>query len=88
MTKLYSIPEIKWKTILLNQDEKVIEARVTENTFIEYAIYLGVGDMNRCYYGNGRFRDFKTEGEAKEWVSEVHYPAQVQKYFNLVKESL
>lgn len=84
MTKLYSIPEIKWGVILLNQDEEVIVVRVTENTFIEYAIYLGVGDTNRCYYGNGRFRDFKTEDEAKEWVSEVHYPAQVAKYFKLV----
>lgn len=86
MTKLYSIPEIKWNTILLNQDEEVRVARVTENTFIEYVIHSEVDGMNCCYYGNGRFKYFKTEDEAKEWVSEVHYPAQVQKYFNLIEE--
>ncbi|AKG07812.1 hypothetical protein AAX06_06185 [Moraxella bovoculi] len=84
MTKLYTIPEIKWKTALLHQDGIVREVKFTEDTFIEYFIHAEIDGMHRCYYGNGRFRDFKTEEEAKEWVSEVHYPAQVEKYLNLI----
>lgn len=84
MTKLYSIPKVKWKTVLLNQGEEVRVVKFTENTFIEYAIYSEVDGMNSCYYGNGRFREFRTEDEAKEWVSEVHYPAQIEKYLQLV----
>ena len=78
MTKLYTIPKIKWKT---TSTVRVI--KFTEGTFIEYFIHSEVDGMYRCYYGNGRFRDFKTEKEAKEWVSEVHYPAQVEKYLEV-----
>lgn len=78
MTKLYTIPKIKWKT---TSTARVI--KFTEGTFIEYFIHSEVDGMYRCYYGNGRFRDFKTEKEAKEWVSEVHYPAQVEKYLEV-----
>lgn len=78
MTKLYTIPKIKWET---TSTVRVI--KFTEGTFIEYFIHSEVDGMYRCYYGNGRFRDFKTEKEAKEWVSEVHYPAQVEKYLEV-----
>lgn len=78
MTKLYTIPKIKWET---TSTARVI--KFTEGTFIEYFIHSEVDGMYRCYYGNGRFRDFKTEKEAKEWVSEVHYPAQVEKYLEV-----
>ena len=78
MTKLYTIPKIKWKT---TSTVRVI--KFTEGTLIEYFIHSEVDGMYRCYYGNGRFRDFKTEKEAKEWVSEVHYPAQVEKYLEV-----
>ena len=81
MTKLYSIPKIVWKTSYLLQGNLTRKVETTENTFISYYIHFEVDDMYRCYYGNGRFRDFNTLEEAKEWVSEVHYPAQVAKYF-------
>lgn len=37
MTKLYTIPEIKWKTALLHQDGIVREVKFTEDTFIDDA---------------------------------------------------
>lgn len=86
MTKLYTIPKIKWKTALLPQEGVSRVIKFTEGTFIEYFIHSEVDGMYRCYYGNGRYRDFKTEKEAKEWVAEVHYPAQVEKYLKVYND--
>ena len=83
MTKLYTIPKIKWTTALLPQNGVGGVIEFTEGTFIDYYLHSEVDGMYRCYYGNGRFNEFKTEKEAKEWVSEVHYPAQVEKYLEV-----
>lgn len=40
-----------------------------------------------CYYGDGKFREFKSVGSAKEWVETIHYPAQIDKFFEVIGAS-
>lgn len=72
---IIEIPKIKWKRI----DDGVY---VSTNTFIEYAIIKTDG-FYHCNYAGGKFKEFKTKDEAKEWVQSTHYPAQIKKYFKV-----
>ncbi|WP_432481644.1 hypothetical protein [Moraxella sp. ZY200743] len=78
----FQIPEILWVT----QKEKGFDGHcrvthISKNAFIEYAIQVEAG-LFYCYYG-GRFKEFNSLENAKKWVQEVHYPAQVAKYFKV-----
>lgn len=81
----FKIPVIQW----VEQHEVCFDGHrrqtyLSQNTFIEYAIQSENG-LFYCYYGNGRFREFASLIQAKEWVETVHYPDQVKKYFKEVK---
>ncbi|SPX85359.1 hypothetical protein [Moraxella ovis] len=80
----FEIPTIKWSA--QNEtcfDGHARETHISKNTFCEYAIQVEKHSFY-CYYGNGRFKQFISLGDAKEWVETVHYPSQVQKYFKII----
>lgn len=80
----FKIPVIQW----VAQKEQCFDdcsrqTHISQNTFVEYAIQ-SEKELFYCYYGNGRFKEFFSLDEAKHWVETVHYPRQVQKYFDMV----
>lgn len=79
MNKTYKIPTIEYKE-WQNPLSKGIE---TINTFISYTVHE-VKDGYVCYYGNnGRNKEFRTIEDVKDWIENVHYPAQVEKYLEV-----
>lgn len=76
---LFKIPKLMWKP----EDENKFS---TDNTFIEYVI-TKVEDKFLCFYGNGRYKEFNELNEAKDWVEQTHYPAQVAKYLLKVNKT-
>lgn len=81
----FEIPPLIWvvqSELCFNGHRR--QTYLSQNTFIEYAIQSENG-LFYCYYGNGRFREFASLMQAKEWVETVHYPDQVKKYFKEVK---
>lgn len=76
---MYKIPKIKWQVINHGQ---VVSAETT-NTFVEYSI-KPINNEYYCFYGNGKHKIFKCVNEAKEWVEQVHYPAQIEKYLDRI----
>lgn len=79
----YSIPKIKWQTSIMDDEGIARVITFSSNTFIEYFIHKNKDNEYRCYYGSGRYKEFTSSDEAKEWVEQVHYPAQVEKYFEI-----
>lgn len=78
----FKIPVIQWVV----QKERCFDdcsrqTHISKNTFVEYAIQVEAG-LFYCYYG-GRFKEFNSLENAKKWVQEIHYPAQVAKYFEV-----
>lgn len=77
--KLYKIPIIQYEE-WSNPMSKGIE---TTNTFIAYTIHE-TEDGYSCYYGrSGRSKEFNSLQDCKDWIENVHYPAQVEKYFDV-----
>lgn len=74
---LFKIPTIEW--------EHSQNSCQSTNTFNQYTIQI-LPDICLCYYGNGRYKEFKNLHDAKEWVEQTHYPAQVAKYFKLISK--
>lgn len=80
---MYKIPKLKWSDRLEQALDTYRKVWFTTNTFNDYYIQKE-DDLFYCYYGNGRFREFKSLDEAKDWVENTHYPDQVNKYLEKV----
>lgn len=74
---MYVIPQIHWH----ERKTETITIIETTNTFVEYSIKL-IDGVWYCFYGNGRHKLFNTLTDAMEWVEQIHYPAQVEKYLD------
>lgn len=59
----------------------------SKNTFNSYVMQY-LEDCIWCFYDKGKYKEFSNIEDAKEWVSEVHYPAQIEKYFTLNQSNL
>lgn len=68
----FEIPAIVWK--------KYADRYVSANTFYQYTIYQN----GLCNYALGKFKQCQSVDDAMDWVENVHYPAQVDKYFKAV----
>lgn len=70
---MFTIPSIQW------------EGNKTVNTFITYTI-INMNDVHICNYADGKFKEFTTIADLKDWVENVHYPAQIAKFMEKVNE--
>lgn len=76
---LFKIPKLEWNTIYDGTTDKVLKTVTCTNSFIDYTIQHQDNNFY-CFYGNGRYKEFKDLQDAKEWVEFTHYPAQVNKF--------
>lgn len=79
----FKIPKLIWKDRIEQVLDNYRKVWFTTNTFNDYYIQHESGTYY-CYYGNGRYNEYSSLEEAKEWVEQVHYPAQVSKYLEKV----
>lgn len=74
---MYVIPKLQWQ----ERNTEHVTMVESKNTFIEYSIKY-IDCYWYCFYGNGRHKVFKTLPDAKQWVEDTHYPAQVEKFLD------
>lgn len=79
----FKIPKLIWKDRIEQVLDNYRKVWFTTNTFNDYYIQHENG-IYYCYYGNGRFNEYYSLEEAKEWVEQIHYPAQVAKFLEKV----
>lgn len=68
---MFTIPPIQW------------DGNKTVNTFNTYRI-INKDNVHICNYAEGKFKEFVTIADLKDWVENVHYPAQIAKFMERV----
>lgn len=80
---MYKIPKLNWHSRIEQTLEFARKVWFTTNTFNDYYIQKEK-EFFYCYYGNGRYKEFTSLDDAMDWVEQVHYPSQVEKYLEKV----
>lgn len=81
----FKIPTVLWKERYSKSQNNVLLSKSweTTNTFIPYTAHY-IEESFRCYYGEGRYKEFTTLEQLQDWVQNTHYPAQIAKYMERV----